>query len=66
MLGQEYEKQNPVYTMRTFPENVYGVDGTQAFGSWTGGLLGVLGKQMGDFSELHKQWYIADLTKSGR
>lgn len=64
-LGQEYGEQNPVYTMRTFPENVYRTDGTPAFGTWTGGLLGVLTKQMGDFGDFHKQWYIADLAKSG-
>lgn len=62
-LGQEFGTQNPVYTMRTLPENVYQIDGTPAFGTWTGGMLGVLGKQMGDFSDFHKQWYILDLAK---
>jgi hypothetical protein len=54
-LGIEYGTQNPVYTMRTFPENVYKLDGSPAFGTWTGGWLGVLGKQMEDFNEFHKQ-----------
>ena len=49
--------------MRTFPENVYRPDGARAFDSWTGGVLGVLGKQMEDFNEFHKQWYIEDLRK---
>jgi hypothetical protein len=44
--------------MRTFPKHVYKPDGKNAFGSWTGGLLGALGKEMDDFSEFHKQWYI--------
>jgi hypothetical protein len=64
-LGTEYGTQNPVYTMRTLPENLYRPDGTPAFGTWTGGLLGVLGKQMEDFTEFHKQWYINDLAKTG-
>lgn len=61
-LGIEFGEQNPVYTMRTLPENIYRLDGTAAFGTWTGGLIGVLGKQMEDFSDFHKQWYIADLA----
>lgn len=61
-LGEEYETQNPAYTIRTFPENVYELDNTAAFGTWTGGLLGVLGKQMEDFNEFHKRWYSADMA----
>jgi hypothetical protein len=61
-LGKEYGRQNPVYTMRTFPENLYGPNGQKAFGSWTGGLLGVVGKQMEDFMEFHKQWYLEDMN----
>jgi len=64
-LGQEYETQNPVYTMRTFSENVLNVDGMPAFGAWTGGFVGVLGKQMEDFTELHHRWYIRSLAHSG-
>lgn len=64
-LGAEYGTQNPVYTMRTLPENVYKTDGTAAFGTWTGGLLGVLGKQMEDFTEFHKQWYINEIARTG-
>lgn len=60
--GLEYGIQNPVYTLRNLPKNVYNLDGTSAFSTWTGGLLGVLGKQMEDLSEFHKQWYINDLA----
>ena len=62
-LGREYDFQNPVYTMRTFPENVYTPDGEKAFPSWTGGLIGVAGKQMEDFAEFHQQWHINDLIE---
>lgn len=65
VLGAEYGTQNPTYTMRTFPENLYNVDGTPAFGTWTGGLLGVLGKQIEDFTEFHKRWYINSLGVAG-
>jgi hypothetical protein len=63
-LGVEFGAQNPVYTIRTLPENVKKLDGSAAFGRWEGGWLGVMNKQMEDFSEFHKQWYIADMSKS--
>jgi len=59
-LGKEYSFQNPVYTMRTFPANLKNPDGSQAYSEWTGGLLGVLNKQMEDFNDFHKKWYIED------
>ena len=61
-LGQEFESQNPIYTVRTLPENLVRPDGSPAFGRWTGGLLGVLPKQMEDFTTFHRQWYLDDLA----
>jgi hypothetical protein len=61
-LGTEYNFQNPIYTLRTLPEKVYNLDGTPAFSTWTGGLFGVLGKQLEDLNEFHKRWYLADVT----
>jgi hypothetical protein len=61
-LGEEFGSQNPVYTMRTFSENVLQPDGSHAFPTWTGGLLGVVGKQMEQFNDFHKQWYVGDLA----
>lgn len=61
-LGAEYGEQNPIYTLRTFPEHLYHPDGTPAYGTWTGGMLGVLGKQMEDFNDVHRKWYIEDLV----
>jgi hypothetical protein len=61
-LGAEYGEQNPIYTLRTFPEHLYRPDGTSAYGTWTGGMIGVLGKQMEDFNDVHRQWYIDDLV----
>ncbi|TNY27002.1 hypothetical protein [Fulvimonas soli] len=59
-LGVEFAYQNPVYTLRTLPEHVYNLDGTPAFGTWTGGLLGVVGHQMQDLNEFGRQWFIND------
>lgn len=64
LLGEEYEYQNPVYTLRTLPENVYQLDGSPAFGTWTGGVLGVVGKQLEDLNEFHRQWYLLDFAES--
>lgn len=60
-LGQEFGEQNPIYTMRTFPENVYHPDGAHAYDTWTGGIIGVLAKQLNDFNEFHRDWYIRDM-----
>lgn len=62
-LGKEYSWQNPVYTIRTFPENLKNLDGSQAYGQWTGGLLGVMKEQMEDFNDFHRKWYLDDITK---
>lgn len=61
VIGREFSTQNPVYTMRTFPEHLRRPDGSQAFDQWSGGLLGVVGKQMEDFTRFHREWYIDDL-----
>lgn len=55
-LGSEYSTQNPVYTMRTFPEKLMKLDGSRAYGQWEGGVLGVLTKQMEDFNDFVKEW----------
>ena len=61
-FGEEYGSQNPVYTMRTFSENVFKRNGSPAYPTWTGGLIGVLGKDMEQFNDFHKQWYLSDLA----
>jgi hypothetical protein len=62
-LGVEYGQQKPAYTMRTFPENLLRPDGTRAFGTLSGGWLGVASHQIENFSDFHKQWYLSDLSK---
>lgn len=63
-LGQEYSTQNPAYTLRTLPQHLFRPDGSRAFGEWSGGFLGVLTRQMEDFSSWHRAWYIDDLAAS--
>lgn len=61
-LGDEFTLgQNPIYLVRTLPENTSRIDGTPAFGQWTGGWLGVLGKQMEDVNSFCKEWMNMDV-----
>lgn len=59
-VGNEYGYQNPVYTLRTLPQHVYNLNGMPAFGTWTGGLLGVVVHQMQDLNTFGRQWFLAD------
>lgn len=65
-LGREYGLQNPVYTLRTFPENVKSLDGLPAFSQWSGGLLGVVGGQMNDLLDLSRRWFMDDAMSDMR
>ena len=57
ITGNEYATQNPIYTLRTLPQNVYHLSGKKAFSTWSGGVIGVMRKQMEDLTEFHRQWY---------
>lgn len=59
-LGEEYGVQNVIYTLRTMPENVYELDGSPAFSSWSGGWLGVVSKQFEDINEFHRRWLVEE------
>lgn len=63
VLGNNLAEQNPIYLIRTLPENLHKPDGSKAFDTWTGGLLGVASKQMEDFNNFHRRWYIDDTIK---
>ena len=61
-LGEEVAAgQNPVFLIRTLPQNLKTPDGRNAYSEWTGGLIGVVGQQMEDFNDFHKQWYLNDM-----
>lgn len=55
-LGDEYGAQNVIYTLRTLPENVYELDGSHAFSSWSGGWLGVILHQAEDLNDFYRRW----------
>ncbi|WP_116812894.1 hypothetical protein [Steroidobacter cummioxidans] len=65
-LGKEFGEQNPMYTIRTLPSNLYRPTGEHAFGEWTGGILGVLSRQMEDHNEFHQQWYMRAMLEEHR
>lgn len=56
-LGREFDAgQNPVYLIRTLPEKLLLPNGDRAFGTWTGGMLGVLKEQMEEVTEAARTW----------
>lgn len=64
-VGRTFADQNPVYILRTLPQNVLNTDGSPAFETWTGGLLGVLGKQMEDLNNFNHRWFVDDVISHG-
>jgi hypothetical protein len=59
-LGIEYGSQNPMYTIRTFPHHVADMNGVHPFPEYSGGLLGVLNKEMEEFNDMNLQWFQND------
>lgn len=57
-IGEEWPDQNPIYVVRTIQQSITHVDGSEAFPQWTGGWLGVLGKELEQHRELHERWYM--------
>ncbi len=62
-IGQEFGEQNPMFTIRTFPENLNNLNGESAYSEWSGGVLSVVGKQMEDFNDFTAKWYMDELIK---
>lgn len=63
-IGRNNSWQNPIYTVRTFPEKLRKPDGTRAYSSWSGGILGVLGAQIDDVNEITRDWYLNDMVRN--
>jgi hypothetical protein len=56
-IGREFGAgQNPMYLMRTLPGKLYLPDGSPAFGQWSGGMLGVLLREMEDVNAAANRW----------
>ena len=60
-VGVERSHANPVYLIRTLPENALKPTGGHAFSKWTGGALGVLSRQMEDVNEMADAWFLDDI-----
>ncbi|MBS7565732.1 hypothetical protein KHS38_15090 [Mucilaginibacter sp. Bleaf8] len=61
-LGETYDTENPLYTVRTFPEHVFNLDGSSAYAQLNGGVLGVLTGEMNQFKDFSEKWYGNDLN----
>lgn len=61
VMGREFEVQNPIYTLRTFPEKLQLPDGRQAFAKHRGGALYLMRVQMEDVNNMHRHWYLNQL-----
>lgn len=62
-MGKEAGYQNPIYTIRTLPEKLTRPDGSEAFPTWRGGMLGVLGEQMDDVNKFAREWYLNEAIR---
>lgn len=63
VIGNEFGMQNVAYTVRMFPEKLRLKDGSQAFETHRGGILYVMNKQMSDFHDMNRQWYLSDILQ---
>lgn len=59
-LGREYATQNPVYTIRTFPQHVLAMDGSRPFPEVYGGVFYVLPKELEQFKTFNERWFLND------
>lgn len=58
-LGRDFSAgENPLYLLRTLPEQLVRPDGSAAFGAWEGGLLGVAGRQLEDYNTAMVEWAV--------
>lgn len=56
-LGRSFAVgENPLYLVRTLPEQLYTPEGVAAFGTWTGGTIAVVGKQLEEITEAGRTW----------
>jgi len=56
-LGKRFSTGFAVADMAAIPEKLKLPSGISAFGSWSGGWLGVIGKQLEDLNDWHRQWW---------
>ncbi|GAB3481647.1 hypothetical protein [Marinomonas epiphytica] len=63
VIGEDFGRQNIMFTVRTFPEKLKLPDGKRAFDKHRGGIIYVANKQIADFSIMNKNWYLNDIVK---
>ncbi|MHB8969716.1 MAG: cell envelope integrity protein TolA [Pirellulaceae bacterium] len=63
-LADSYAGGGVLWAFNNLPANVRRMDGTRAFGEWTGGLLGVLKEQAEDVNQFIDEW-IGDSSVGG-
>jgi hypothetical protein len=57
MIGEErIAEQNPIYMLRKLPPLLKNSDGSDAYGEWSGGMLGVLTQELHDLTEAAAKW----------
>ena len=59
-IGADFATENPLYLTRTLPEKLAKPNGERAFETWSGGVFAVTAKQLEDYAEMHRQWYLND------
>lgn len=61
VLGKSLGTENPIYTLRTFPEKLFLPDGSNAYSKHEGGILYRVPLQLEDFKDMNEKWYLDDL-----
>ncbi|HEX8431426.1 MAG TPA: hypothetical protein VF625_09070 [Longimicrobium sp.] len=54
--AQRSSGENPVYLIRKLPSKLHNLDGSAAYGEWSGGLFGVLTQEMEDSNSAASRW----------
>jgi hypothetical protein len=62
-LGEEYDYQNPAYTIRTFPEHLKTMDDLSLYEEETGDLLDDLKTEAENFNDFCSEWFLSDLQE---
>jgi len=63
IIGVDFPDQNPMYTIRTFPEKLLLPDGERAYKEHRGGVLYLVRVQMEDFQDLNGKWYMNEIVE---
>jgi len=61
-IGKEWRSQSVAYLVSVLPQSATKLNGEPAFGTWSGGFLGVIMHQLQDHNQLHWAWYLASMT----